>query len=89
MYQFRPVRRERSFVGERSLSCQSSGDDVSGVVDKFGTFNLYTGLLLGLAVVSDLGIGLGLLADTDDNFRVLLALVLGLDVVSFIPTLYT
>ena len=74
-------------LGKEAWVIQSSGDDVSGVVDKFGTFDLYTGLLLGLAVVSDLGVGLGLLADTVDDFRVLLALVLGLDVVSFIPTL--
>ena len=44
------------------------------------------GLLLGLVVVSDLGVNLGLLVDTVDNSRVVLALVLGLDVVSCIPT---
>ena len=43
-------------------------------------------MLLGLAEVSDLGVGLtlGLLVDTVDNFLVVLALVLGLDVVLFI-----
>ena len=56
---------------------QSSGDHGTGVVDKFGTFDLYSGLLLGLTEVSDLGIGLtpGLLVDT------VIAPVVGLDVV--------
>ena len=49
---------------------------------------MYSGLLLGLAEVSDLGVGLTLriLVDTVDNFLVVLALVLGLDVVLFIRT---
>ena len=44
---------------------------------------MYSGLLLGLAEVSDLRVGLtlGLLVDTVDNFLVALALVVGLDVV--------
>ena len=70
-------------LGKEAWVVQSSGDDGSGVVDKFGTFDLYSGLLLGLAEVSDLGVGLtlGLLVDTVDNFLVVLALVVGLDVV--------
>ena len=59
---------------------QSSGDDGSGAVDKFGTFDLYTGLLLGLVVVSDLAVNLELLVDTADNSRGFLALIFGLDV---------
>ena len=66
-------------LGDEAWVVQSSGDDGSGVVDKFGTFDLYSGLLLGLVVVSDLGVGLGLLVDTVDNFRKVLALVLFLD----------
>ena len=70
-------------LGDEAWVVQSSGDDGSGVVDKFGTFDLYSGLLLGLAEVSDLRVGLtlGLLVDTVDNFLVALALVVGLDVV--------
>ena len=75
-------------LGDEAWVVQSSGDDGSGVVDKFGTSDLYSGLLLGLAEVSDLGVGLtlGLLVDTVDNFLVVLALVLGLDVVLFMWT---
>jgi len=73
-------------LGKEAWVVQSSGDDGRGVVDKFGTFDLYTGLRLGLVVVSDPEVNLGLLVDTVDNSRVVLALVLGLDVVSFIST---
>ena len=40
-------------LGDEAWVVQSSGDDGSGVVDKFGTSDLYSGLLLGLAEVSD------------------------------------
>ena len=73
-------------LGKEAWVVQSSGDDGSGVVGKFGTFDLYTGLLLGLVVVSDLGVNLDLLVDTADNSRGFVTLILGLDVVSFIRT---
>ena len=69
-------------LGKEAWVVQSSGDDGSSVVDKFGTFDLYSGLLLGLAEVSDLGVGLtlGLLVDTVDNFLVVLNLALSRNV---------
>ena len=73
-------------LGKEAWVVQSSGDDGSGVVGKFGTFDLYTSLLLGLVVVSDLGVNLDLLVDTADNSWGFLTLILGLDVVSFIRT---